>query len=214
MAMYKVWLEGVHQDPSLLSSARKHGLAKLAYMSLKTEQLSAIVSILRGNDTFVSVPTGLGKSLIYQVLPFCADWLTGMSTSVVIVVSLLLSLMHDQADSHSKWLEVHAMTSSTAAVMIELMRKSFASLGLPDVVVSDNAATFMSEEFALFLKRNGNRYVRSPPYHLASNGMVERVVQTFKDGLSRFKSGTLSTKHSRFLLWYRIYAIVPRPLLK
>ena len=107
-------------------------------------------------------------------------------------------------DSHSKWLEVHATTSSTAAVTIELMRKSFASLGLPEVVVSDNAATFTSEEFALFLKRNGIRHVRSPPYHPASNGMVERVVQTFKDSLSRFKSGTLSTKLSRFLLWYRI----------
>ena len=72
-------------------------------MSLKPEQLSAIDAILRGRDTFVSVPTGFGKSLVYQVLPFCADWLTGrvtgISTSskpVVMVVSPLLSLMHDQ----------------------------------------------------------------------------------------------------------------------
>ena len=94
-----MWLELVQQDPSLLSSARKHGLAKLGYTSLKPGQLSAIDSILRGN-TFVSVPTGFGKSLIlYQVLPFCADWLIGMSTSskpVVIVVSPLPSLMHDE----------------------------------------------------------------------------------------------------------------------
>ena len=68
-------------------------------MSLKPEQLSAIDAILRGRDTFVSVPTGFGKSLVYQVLPFCADWLTGrvtgISTSskpVVMVVSPLLSL--------------------------------------------------------------------------------------------------------------------------
>ena len=72
-------------------------------MSLKPEQLSAIDAILRGRDTFVSVPTGFGKSLVYQVLPFWADWLTGrvtrISTSskpVVMVVSPLLSLMHDQ----------------------------------------------------------------------------------------------------------------------
>ena len=103
-------------------------------------------------------------------------------------------------DSHSKWLEVHATT-------IELMRKSFAPLGLPE---SDNAATFTSEEFALFLKRNGIRHVRSPPYH---PGMVERVVQTFKGGLSRFKSGTLSTKLSRFLLWYHVVPLA-RLLLK
>ena len=101
--MYKVWLERVDQEPTLLSSARKHGLTRLGYMSLKPEQLSAIDAILRGRDTFVSVPTGFGKSLVYQVLPFCADWLTGrvtrISTSskpVVMVVSPLLSLMHDQ----------------------------------------------------------------------------------------------------------------------
>ena len=101
--MYKVWLERVDQEPTLLSSARKHGLTRLGYMSLKPEQLSAIDAILRGRDTFVSVPTGFGKSLVYQVLPFCADWLTGrvtrISTSskpVVMAVSPLLSLMHDQ----------------------------------------------------------------------------------------------------------------------
>ena len=72
-------------------------------MSLKPEQLSAIDAILRGRDTFVSVPTGFGKSLVYQVLPFCADWLTGRVTGisisskpVVMVVSPLLLLMHDQ----------------------------------------------------------------------------------------------------------------------
>ena len=80
--MYKVWLERVDQEPTLLSSARKHGLTRLGYMSLKLEQLSAIDAILRGRDTFVSVPTGFGKSLVYQVLPFCADWLTGRVTGI------------------------------------------------------------------------------------------------------------------------------------
>ena len=63
-------------------------------------------------------------------------------------------------DSHSKWLEVHATSSSTSAATIELMRKAFASLGLPKVVVSDNAATFTSEEFA---KQNGIRHIQSAP---------------------------------------------------
>ena len=103
--MYKVWLERVDQEPTLLSSARKHGLTRLGYMSLKPEQLSAIDAILRGRDTFVSVPTGFGKSLVYQVLPFCADWLTGRVTGIstsskpvvmVMVVSPLLLLMHDR----------------------------------------------------------------------------------------------------------------------
>jgi hypothetical protein len=47
-------------------------------------------------------------------------------------------------DAHSKWLEVHMTTSSTSATTIALMRKTFASLGLPEVIVSDNAANFTS----------------------------------------------------------------------
>jgi transposase InsO family protein len=107
-------------------------------------------------------------------------------------------------DAHSKWLEIHATSSSTSTATIELLRKSFASLGLPEVIVSDNATAFTSEEFAEFLKRNGIRHVRTPPYHPASNGLVERAVQTFKEGMKRLQSGTLSTRLSRFLLRYRI----------
>ena len=80
------------------------------------------------------------------------------------------------------------------------MRRTFASVGLPETVVSDNAATFTSEEFGEFMRRNGIRHVRSPPYHPASNGLVERAAQTFKEGMKHQKSGTLNTRLSRFLL--------------
>ena len=86
-------------------------------------------------------------------------------------------------DAHSKWVDIHATTSSTSNVTIEMLRKSFATLGLPEVVVSDNATAFTSSEFAEFLKRNGIRHIRTPPYHPASNGLVERMVQTFKEGM-------------------------------
>ena len=107
-------------------------------------------------------------------------------------------------DSYSKWLEVHCTNTSTSAVTIELLRKSFSYLGLPEVIGSDNAGTFTSAEFAEFLEQNGVRHIHSPPYHPASNGLAERAVQTFKEGLKRFKTGTLSARLSRFLLWYRI----------
>ena len=72
-------------------------------------------------------------------------------------------------DAHSKWMEVHKTTSSSAATTISLLRTTFATLGLPEVIVSDNAANFTSEEFSDFLKCNGVRHVRTPPYHPASN---------------------------------------------
>ena len=107
-------------------------------------------------------------------------------------------------DVHSKWLEVHMTDSSTSTATIELLRKTFACLGLPDVVVSDNATTFTSNEFGEFLKQNGVRHVRTPPYHPASNGLVERAVQTFKDGMKRLTNGSLNTRLQRFLFKYRI----------
>ena len=69
-------------------------------------------------------------------------------------------------DAHSKWLEVHVTNSATLLTTIELLRKSFACLGLPDV---DNAAIFTSDEFNDFLKKNGIKHMRTPPYHPASN---------------------------------------------
>ena len=92
-------------------------------------------------------------------------------------------------DAHTKWIEVHKTSSSSAASTISLLRKTFATLGLPEVIVSDNASNFTSEEFAEFLKRNGVRHIKTPPYHPASNGLAERAVQTFKEGMRKLKGG-------------------------
>ena len=105
-------------------------------------------------------------------------------------------------DAYSKWLEVHATSSSTSATIIELLRKSFLYLGLPKVIVSNNTAIFTSDEFSNFVKRNGilcHRIIRP-----RSNGLGERSVQTFKEGLKRVKAGTLNSRLCQFLLWYRI----------
>ena len=66
-------------------------------------------------------------------------------------------------DAHSRWLEIYPTSSATSAAIIELLRRSFASLGLPEVVVSDNATTFTSSEFSEFLAKNGVRHVTTPP---------------------------------------------------
>ena len=108
------------------------------------------------------------------------------------------------ADAHSKWIDAHVTSSATSSSTIELLRRTFATLGLPEVLVSDNATAFTSSEFQEFLKKNGIRHVRTPPYHPASNGQVERVVQTFKEGMKRIKEGSLNTRLCRFLFKYRM----------
>ena len=42
-------------------------------LKLKPERWSAIESVYGGRDVFVSLPTGFGKSICYQMLPFVFD---------------------------------------------------------------------------------------------------------------------------------------------
>ena len=46
------------------------------FPDLKDKQES-ILAFLNGNDIFVSLPTGFGKSVIYSVLPFVFDRIKG-----------------------------------------------------------------------------------------------------------------------------------------
>ena len=108
-------------------------------------------------------------------------------------------------DSHSKWLEVIPMTSTSTEKTIAVLRNLFASYGLPEQLVSDNGPQFTSAEFNDFMKGNGIKHIRTAPYHPASNGEAERFVQVFKHSLKagRNDPGTLHQKLTRFLLTYR-----------
>ena len=47
-------------------------------------------------------------------------------------------------------------------------------------------------------------HITSAPYHPSTNGLVERVVQTFKQGMKKQGDGSVDTKLARFLLSFRI----------
>lgn len=74
------------------------------------------------------------------------------------------------------------MTSSTSSATTEKLRIAFATLGLPEMVVTDNGSNFVGSEFDDFLKMNRIRHIRTASYHHASNGPAERAVKTFKEG--------------------------------
>ena len=82
-------------------SAIYKSIIKLGYSELKPLQRDSIKAFLAGNDVFVTLPTGYGKSLCFFCLPLIFDSLHKRCTpwSVEIVISPLSALMHDQVRS-------------------------------------------------------------------------------------------------------------------
>ena len=106
-------------------------------------------------------------------------------------------------DAYSKFMDVHLASSMTSSVTIDLMRRSFANFGIPDTVVSDNAPNLVSREVKDFYIKNGINFITPSPYHPASNGLAERAVRTFKEGMRKLQTGSIITKLCRYLFNYR-----------
>ena len=66
---------------------------------LKTQQESILYFVM-GNNVFVSLPTGFGKSLCYILFPavFHAIWEHSINIYIILVISPLIALMNDQLD--------------------------------------------------------------------------------------------------------------------
>lgn len=108
-------------------------------------------------------------------------------------------------DAYTKWVETIPTNRICTQSTIRILRDIFSRFGLPITIVSDNGTQFRSSEFEEFLKSNGIQHKFCAPYHPASNGQVERYVQTIKQGLRSmmFEKGDLNTKLNRLLMQYR-----------
>lgn len=107
-------------------------------------------------------------------------------------------------DAHSKWMDIQPMQTITSSKTIEKLRIIFANHGIPRKIVTDNGPSFTSAEFAEFMKNNGIIHIKSAPYHPSTNGLAERAVQTFKQGVAKISGNTVQERISKFLFTYRI----------
>ena len=71
--------------------------------SLRESQFQALYSFICGEEVFVNLPTGYGKSLIFQMAPLVHMWMHEhvlkihwKENPIVVIISPLLSLMQDQ----------------------------------------------------------------------------------------------------------------------
>ena len=62
----------IDREQFILRAALKMGIDVL-----KEKQKEAIGAFLEGNDVFLTVPTGYGKSLVYGIIPFAFDIMRG-----------------------------------------------------------------------------------------------------------------------------------------
>ena len=94
----------IERKDSIVNDSLTSSLTLFGYTSVKPVQLEAIHDLLSGKNVLVTVPTGYGKSFIYQVLPFCASSILNPSrcpgdvSTTVLVISPLVALMHDQVE--------------------------------------------------------------------------------------------------------------------
>ena len=83
-------------------------------------------------------------------------------------------------DYYSGFVELDLLTHTTSKQVINHCKSQFSRHGIPDVLISDNGSQFSSHEFQQFIKHYGIDHRTSSPYHLQSNGMAEKAVQTIK----------------------------------
>lgn len=83
---------------------------KFGYQQLRMGQEESILSLLRKQDTLVVMPTGSGKSAIYQITGLMID-------GSVLVISPLIALQKDQVDS------INAQGSEAEALVVNSTQK-------------------------------------------------------------------------------------------
>ena len=128
--------------------------------------------------------------------PWCmihADYASIDNQNVLIVV-----------DAYSKWVEAVRVTNATATATVTVMRRLFATHGIPETLATDNGTQFISEEFEQFLSNNNVEHVQTAPKHPSSNGLAERAVQTVKRGVKKTSGSSLEMRMQKFLMSYRI----------
>ncbi|MBP6231099.1 MAG: DNA helicase RecQ [Paludibacteraceae bacterium] len=121
---------------------------KFGFGSFKGNQEAVITNLLNGNDTFVLMPTGGGKSLCYQLPSLLME-------GTAIVISPLIALMKNQVDAMKAFSEedgvAHFLNSSLSRAAIEDVKNDVLSGKTKLLYVAPESLT--KEENILFLKK-------------------------------------------------------------
>ena len=133
------------------------------FEKFKGEQQEIVESVLEGNDTFVIMPTGGGKSLCYQLPALMMD-------GCAIVISPLIALMKNQVDSirgHNENDNVaHFLNSSLNKSQVKQVKSDITSGKTKLLYVAPETLT--KEENILFFKSVDLSFVAVDEAHCIS----------------------------------------------
>lgn len=131
-------------EKTLTGNLKKH----FGFSSFKGNQETIIKSILDGNDTFVLMPTGGGKSLCYQLPAILTE-------GTAIIISPLIALMKNQVDAMRSYSVengiAHFMNSSLNKTAINKVRQDVLDGKTKMLYVAPESLT--KEENIEFLKK-------------------------------------------------------------
>ncbi|KAI8506223.1 hypothetical protein Bbelb_156500 [Branchiostoma belcheri] len=91
-------------------------------------------------------------------------------------------------DYYSKYIEFHKLERTRSTDVIIKLKKTFATHGIPEEIISDNGPQYASEEFARFAQTWSFTHTTSSPHYPQSNGLAERAVQTMKRLLQKARA--------------------------
>jgi len=105
-----MWAMSTPIQPSADLARAKTALREhFGHAGFRPHQEAAIAAVLAGRDVLCTMPTGAGKSLLYQLPAVCLDGLT-------LVISPLIALMKDQVDAlQRKGIRAQFVNSSVEA---------------------------------------------------------------------------------------------------
>ena len=90
-------------------------------------------------------------------------------------------------DAYSKWPIVNIKASTATAGVHDSLWSVIATYGLPKIIISDNAISFMSKEFQRFCSKNDINYITGLPCNSKNNGQTEIIVKVLKQKLATMK---------------------------
>jgi len=130
------------------------------FSQFRGEQEIIIKNILQGNNTFVIMPTGAGKSLCYQLPAIVSD---GMA----IVISPLIALMKNQVDQMNAFgINAQFLNSTLSKTEINKVKKDALDGSLKLLYIAPESLT--KEDYLDFLQRTKISFVAIDEAHCIS----------------------------------------------